>query len=89
MATRALNFKMDEVDILDMKHVAGVFNMSITDLVKKAVREYVSELKSDPYYRLTANVEEASVEESEEILAEINNLCDDDISIVATKRFTL
>ena len=89
MATRALNFKMDEADILDMKQVAGVFNMSITDLVKKAVREYVSELKSDPFYRLTANVEEASAEESEEILAEIEEMSDDDLSIAATKRFSV
>ena len=89
MATRALNFKMDEADILDMKQVAGVFNMSITDLVKNAVREYVSELKSDPFYRLTANVEEASAEESEEILAEIEEMSDDDLSIAATKRFSV
>ena len=89
MATRALNFKMDEADILDMKQVAGVFNMSITDLVKKAVREYVSELKSDPFYRLTVNVEEASAEESEEILAEIEEMSDDDLSIAATKRFSV
>ena len=89
MATRALNFKMDEADILDMKQVAGVFNMSITDLVKNAVREYVSELKSDPFYRLTVNVEEASAEESEEILAEIEEMSDDDLSIAATKRFSV
>ena len=46
MATKALNFKMDEADILDMKQVAAVFNMSITDLVKRAVSEYIAELKS-------------------------------------------
>ena len=89
MATRALNFKMDDADILDMKQVAGVFNMSVTDLVKKAVREYVAELKRDPFYRLTVNVEEASAEESEEILEEIEGLSDDDLSIAATKRFTV
>lgn len=89
MATRALNFKMDDADIIDMKHVAGVFNMSVTDLVKNAVREYVSELKRDPFYRLTANVEEASADETEEILAEIEDLSDDDLSIVSTKRFTV
>lgn len=87
MATRALNFKMDDTDIIDMKHVARVFNMSVTDLVKNAVREYISELKRDPFYRLTANVEEASSEESEEILAELEGLSDDDLSIASTKRF--
>lgn len=89
MATRALNFKIDENEILDMKEVAGVFNMSITDLVKEAVKAYLIELKKDPFYRLTANVQEASAEESEEILAEIEGMSDDDLTIASTKRFTV
>jgi hypothetical protein len=89
MATRALNFKMDEAEILDMKEVAGVFNMSITDLVKNAVKEYVAELKKDPFYRLTANVQEASEEESEEILAAIEEMSDDDLTITSTKHFSV
>jgi len=89
MATRALNFKMDEAEILDMKHVAGVFNMSVTDLIKNAVKEYLNELKSDPFYRLTANVQDASEEESAEILEEIEGMTDDDLTIASTKRFTV
>jgi hypothetical protein len=89
MATRALNFKMDEAEIMDMKEVAGVFNMSITDLVKNAVKEYVTELKKDPFYRLTANVQEASEEESEEILAAIEEMSDDDLTITSTKHFSV
>jgi hypothetical protein len=89
MATRALNFKMDEAEIMDMKEVAGVFNMSITDLVKNAVKEYVAELKKDPFYRLTANVQEASKEESEEILAAIEEMSDDDLTITSTKHFSV
>ena len=89
MATKALNFKMDEADILDMKHVASVFNMSVTDLIKNAVREYLAELKSDPFYRLTVNVQDASDEESTEILAEIEGLSDDDLTIASTKNFTV
>ena len=89
MATRAMNFKMDEAEILDMKHVAGVFNMSVTDLIKNAIKEYLDELKSDPFYRLTANVQDASDEESEEILNEIDGMTEDDLTIVSTKRFTV
>ena len=89
MATKALNFKMDEADILDMKHVASVFNMSVTDLIKNAVREYLAELKSDPFYRLTVNVQDASDEESTEILTEIEGLSDDDLTIASTKHFTV
>lgn len=89
MATKALNFKMDEAEIADMKKVAGVFNISVTDLVKQAVRQYVNELKRDPFYRLTANVEDASADETGEILAAIDSLDDDDLSIASTKRFSL
>lgn len=87
MAVKALNFKMDEVDIRDMKAVAGVYNMTVTDLIKNAVREYITELKKDPFYRLTMNIQDASAEESKEILGEIENLSDDDLTIACTKRF--
>ncbi len=89
MATRVVNFKMDETEIRDIKQVAGVFNMSVTDLIKNAVREYLAELKNDPFYRLTANVQDASDEEAAEILNEIEGLTEDDLSIASTKRFTL
>ena len=87
MAGKAMNFKMEEADILDMKQVAGVFNMSVTDLIKNAIKEYLAELKKDPFYRLTTNIQEATVEESEEILDEIESLTDDDLTIASSKRF--
>ena len=87
MAVKALNFKMDEAIIKDMKDVAGVYHMSMTDLIKEAIVEKLTELKKDPFYRLTACVEEASAEETEEILADIESLSDDDLTIAATKRF--
>lgn len=87
MAVKAMNFKMEEADIRDMKAVAGVYNMSVTDLIKNAVRQYITELKKDPFYRLTTNIQEASAEESEEILSEIEGLTDDDLTIASVKRF--
>ena len=89
MAARALNFKMDEAIITDIKDVAGVYHMSMTDLIKEAIMEKLVSLKSDPFYRLTARVEEASAEETEEILADIESLSDDDLTIATTKRFTV
>ena len=79
MAMKMMNFKMDEADIADMKTVANVYNMSVT--------EYIAELKQDPFYRLTANVEDASSEESEEILTALSDLSDDDLRISSVKRF--
>lgn len=89
MATKALNFKMEESEILAMKEVASVFNMSVTDLVKNGVREYIEELKKDPFYRLTANIQDADEAESSEILSAINNLSDDDLSISSSKSIHL
>lgn len=89
MAVKAMNFKMEEADILDMKQVAGVFNMSVTDLIKNAIKEYLAELKMDPFYRLTTNVQEATVEESKEILSEIEDLTDDDISVFNGRTATI
>ena len=86
MATKALNFRMDEKEMLDLKKVASVFNISMTDLVKDAIKEHVAKLKKDPFYKLTANVEDASAEETEEVLEEIENMTDDDLSIVSVKR---
>lgn len=87
MATKAMNFKMDESEIQEMREVAGIYNMTVTDLIKNAVKEYISDLKSDPFYRLTANVKDASAKESEEILTAIDKLSDDDLTISSVKRF--
>ena len=89
MAVKAMNFKMDEAEILDMKNVASVFHMTVTDVIKEAVREYVDKMKNDPFYRLTANVEDASAEETAEILDEIKGLSDDDLTISSARRFSV
>ena len=93
MSTQAVNFnvsfKMDETEILDMKHVADVFHMSVADLINHAVHAYLSELKSDPFYRLTSNVQDASEEERAEILSEMEGLTNDDLTIVSMKRFSI
>ena len=89
MAARALNFKMEESDIREIKKVAAVFNMTMTDVVKEAVKEYLAKMKKDPFYRLTANVEEASSDEAAEILETIEGLSDDDLSIVSVKHFNI
>ena len=89
MSVRAMNFKMDEAEIQEMKRVAGVYHMTVTDLIKNAVRSYISELKDDPFYRLTAHVQEALAEESEEILSAVSEMTDDDLTISSTTRFSL
>ena len=89
MSVKAMNFKMDEAEIQEMKQVAGVYHMTVTDLIKNAVKSYINELKDDPFYRLTAHVQEASAEESDEILSAVGELTDDDLTISSSRRFSL
>jgi len=89
MATKAMNFRMDETEIQDMRNVASVFHMTLTDYIKEAIKEYTKKKKEDPFYRLTANVEEASAEETTEILEEIEGLSNDDLTIATTRHFSV
>ena len=89
MTVKAINFKMDEAKINDMKHVVSVYHMTITDFISDAISEYLEKMKSDPFYRLTACVEDADKEETAEILEVINSMDDDDLSIASSKRFSL
>ena len=89
MAVKAVNFKMDEVEIADIRHVANVYRMTLTDFIKEAISEHLIKMKADPFYRLTANVEEADAAESEEILNVINGLEDDDLTIASIEHFTV
>lgn len=89
MAMKAMNFKMDEKDILDIKQVASAFNLTMTDIIKQGITEYVNKLKQDPFYRLTTNVQDASEEETKEIISEIENLSDEDLTISSSKKITV
>ena len=88
MAVKAMNFKLDEDRIFELKNVASIFNMTVTDVISEALSEYIQKLKKDPFYRLTVNVENASAEETKEILDEINALTDDDLQISTVRKFT-
>lgn len=89
MATKALNIKMDEDRMADIKKIAAVFHMSVTEIIMDALDEYLPKLKQDPFYRLTSNVEDASAEEAKEILDEIAALEDEDFKISSIKHFSV
>ena len=57
-------------------------------VIKNEGKEYLAELKGNPFYWLTANVQDASDEEAAEILTEIEGLTDDDLSISSTRRLS-
>ena len=89
MAVKALNFKMEERELAEMREVASVYHMTLTQLVKDAVDDYLQKMKADPFYKLTANVQEADAEESAEILQAVDALSDDDLIIAASERVQL
>ena len=79
MATRAMNVKLEESTILALKKAASVYNLTMTEIIKEALDEYLEKLQNDPFYRLTANVEEASEEESAEIFSELGELVEKEL----------
>jgi hypothetical protein len=82
-----MNVKMEESTILAVRKAASVYNLTMTEIIKEALDEYLEKLQNDPFYRLTASVEEASEEESAEILNELDELTDDDLTISSKKSF--
>ncbi len=86
MATKAMNFKMDETEIAEMKRIGAVYHMSLTQIVKEALKEYIGKMKADPFYKLTANVMNADEEETAEILSEIGNLSDEELEIASVEQ---
>ena len=89
MAMRPVNLKMEEAEIDDVMKVATDFQMTKTNVFKEVVREFSTKTKNDPFYRLTANVQDASEEETAETLTEIENLSDDDLSVSSVRRVSV
>ncbi|MBQ9595165.1 MAG: hypothetical protein IJR35_04830 [Synergistaceae bacterium] len=89
MAVKTLRLKLKENELADVRQVASVFHMSVNRVFREALKNYVDTKKQTPLYRLTANIEEASPEESAEILAMIENMTDDDWETVRVDHFTI
>jgi len=89
MATKALNLKLDESKILDIKRVSNAFHITMTDVFNEALDEYLTKMKKDPFYRLTANIADASTEETAEVLNEIAAMTDDDLLISSVHKITV
>ena len=89
MAVKAINFKIDEAELAEIRQVSSVFNMTQTEIVKNAIRQYIAKLKKDPFYRLTSKVKYADQTETKEVLSQIDQMSDDDLEIVSTERYTI
>ena len=89
MALKAMNIKLEETKIEDIKTVASTFNMTMTDVINKALDSYLEEMKRDPLYMLTANVSEACEEESKEILEALSRLTEEDLSLSSSRKIEI
>ena len=89
MTMKTLRFRTTENQIADIKKVASVYHMSVGKAMREALNEYVDRMKQKPFYRLTADIEEADPEESAEILAMIENMTDDDWETASVKHITV
>lgn len=82
---KSINIRLEESIIEEMKHVAHIYHKNMSDLIREGITKVLEEKKNDIYYRLT-NFPECSQEETDEIIAELNNLSEDDLTIVKTER---
>ena len=89
METETLNMKWDAESLEEIRRTARVFNMTVTELFKESAETKLAELKSSPFYRLTQNIEDASEEETEEILKEISGLSDDGLAVSSSTFITV
>ncbi len=85
MATKPVNLRLDEAQIMDIKEVAGIFSMSFTDVIREAVKDYLVKMKKDPFYRLTSNISEVTDEENKELVSELSSLTEDDMKVAETE----
>ena len=86
MIAKALSFRADENEVARIKKAASDFGMSVAGLIREAVRDYIAHKE---FFMRLENVEEASPEESAEILAMIENMTEDDEQIMRIDSFTV
>lgn len=87
MATKSISMRLDSNELEEAQKIAKIYNTTLTDIMKHALREYIDEKKKDPFYRLTANIPETTEEEGKEIFKELDEMSDDDLKIVRTDTF--
>ena len=89
METETLSMEWDAESLEEIRRTARVFNMTVTEFFKEAAEAKPAELKNSPFCRLTQNIEDASEEETLEILKEISGLSDDGLAVSSSTFITV
>lgn len=79
---KSINLRLEENTIQEIKELGKIYHKNMTELLREAIEKFIQEKKNNVYYRLTANIEECSQEETDEIITALNNLTDEDLEIV-------
>lgn len=79
---KAISLRLDENMLQEIKEVSNIYNIPSSELIRKGIEMILKEKKSEAYYRLTANIQEATEEETKEIMDKLNSYTDKDLEIV-------
>lgn len=80
MASNVISVKWDW-DAFPWFKNGAYLPMTVTESLNEAAQSKPAEMKNDSFHRLTENVEDASEEETEELLDIISKLSEDDLAI--------
>lgn len=79
---KAISLRLDEQTLQDIKKVSSIYNIPTSDLIRKGIKMILEAKKSEAYYRLTADIEETTQKEADEIIERLNKYNDDELEIV-------
>ena len=79
---KAISLRLDEQTLQDIKKVSSIYNIPASDLIRKGIKMILEAKKSEAYYRLTADIEETTQKETDEIIERLNKYNDDELEIV-------
>ena len=69
---KAISLRLDEQTLQDIKKVSSIYNIPTSDLIRKGIKMILEAKKSEAYYRLTADIEETTQKETDEIIERLN-----------------
>lgn len=78
---KAISLRLDEQTLQDIKKVSSIYNIPTSDLIRKGIKMILEAKKSEAYYRLTADIEEITQKETDEIIERLNKYNDDELEI--------
>lgn len=86
---KSINLRLEENTIQEIKELGKIYHKNMTELLREAIESFIQEKKNNIYYKLTTNIEACSQEETNEIMAELANLKDEDLELVEEEEIIL